>query len=157
MLFITFVLLFISVRGEFLLQVKIWFQNRRMKWKRSKKAAVEARQQKDETNNADKAKKDSANVTSASDAEKTDTSLDTSGEKDHEGDDDMSAENIDVTEIDDEFDQDDAEMSDSESAVSMTVGEGVSSLVTSQEPEMMQNIPFHGASEVRNVVEPSHG
>ena len=128
-----------------------------MKWKRSKKAAVEARQQKDEASNTDKAKKDSANVTSASDAEKTDTSLDTSGDKDHEADDDMSTENIDVTEIEDEFDQDEAEMSDSESAVSVTVADDVSSLVSSQEQEMVQNIPFHGASEVRNVVEPSHG
>ena len=143
------------------MQVKIWFQNRRMKWKRSKKAAVEARQQKDDANNPDKAKKDTANVTSASGAAKTDTSLDTSGEKDHEVDDDMSTENIDVTEIDDEFDDhdDDAEMSDdAESAVSVTLGDGdVSSLVTSQEPEVVQNVPFHGASEVRNVVEPSHG
>lgn len=142
-----------------MLQVKIWFQNRRMKWKRSKKAAVEARQQKDDANNPDKAKKDANNVTSASDTDKTDTSLDTSGEKDHEIDDDMSAENIDVTEIDDEFDEhdDDAEMSDEESGISVTMENDVGGVVTSPEAEMMQNNPFHGAPEVRNVVEPSHG
>lgn len=33
--------------GAFSLQVKIWFQNRRMKWKRSKKAQQEAKSSKD--------------------------------------------------------------------------------------------------------------
>lgn len=37
----------IKIKMGFLLQVKIWFQNRRMKWKRSKKAHQEAKSSKE--------------------------------------------------------------------------------------------------------------
>ncbi|XP_076455686.1 uncharacterized protein LOC143290235 [Babylonia areolata] len=150
-------------------QVKIWFQNRRMKWKRSKKAAVEARQHKEDatttsttTTSPDKTKPSTrptpqCNTTSPSDVDKTDTSLDTSGEKeDHDMEDDLSAENIDVTEVDEDMEQG-GDVSDSESADVPVTG---SLVAPPEEQEHVHNVQqFHGATSdgVRNVVEPSHG
>jgi hypothetical protein len=141
------------------LQVKIWFQNRRMKWKRSKKAAQEARQQKDDVN-SDKNKSGdiTGTLTSPSDADKTDTSLDTSGEKGNvDDDDDMSGENIDVTEIDEDDDDELAEMSEEDSAIDVTMGDGSGggSVMAAPETELVQNLSAF--PEVRSMVEPSHG
>ncbi|KAL8571018.1 hypothetical protein ACOMHN_037878 [Nucella lapillus] len=137
-------------------QVKIWFQNRRMKWKRSKKASAESRQHKeDNANNLDK-NKHTSDV-----GNKTDTSLDTSEEREVDADDDTS---IDVTAVEEEDQENDEEMmSDEETDVPSPGREAVKSLMPpSADPQghanNVQAQQFHAAQEgVRNVVEPSHG
>ncbi|BFZ22754.1 hypothetical protein BsWGS_25793 [Bradybaena similaris] len=122
-------------------QVKIWFQNRRMKWKRSKKSSSDSKPRPEE----------SANQKLSSDASKphdhTDVSLDTSDERDECGLDDIGNENIDVTELDYEDDE-----VDSPSQVRMCrslPGGGPGQ-------EVLQNLHIHKNSDILNIIETMH-
>ena len=127
-----------------------------MKWKRSKKAASEARHHKDDVTNAHKkndASSNAQNVMGNSGADGATSSLGISGEQHHtdlDDDDNMSSENIDVTEIDeddDDFDHDDMEnMSDDDDAgipVSMTSPQtGIPLSMTMPESGMPVGMPM---------------
>nr|AGC24172.1 Mnx [Lymnaea stagnalis] len=122
-------------------QVKIWFQNRRMKWKRSKKSSSDPKPRHDDSANqnkhlADRRKPDDA----------TDASLDTSDEKDEGGSEDIGNENIDVTEID--YDDDD----DTD-----VLGHGdLCRTAQAKEQDMMHGLPFLKNSDALNMIEPMH-
>ncbi|XP_067687271.1 motor neuron and pancreas homeobox protein 1-like isoform X1 [Haliotis asinina] len=114
-------------------QVKIWFQNRRMKWKRSKKAAMEAKGGKEE----DKARLDG-----------TDTRSDP--HKLSDAGDDMNGDNIDVTEVDmddsAETEIDDNEDSDNEMCVSQN----------STNSDLVSGVSIPTSNGRCSVVQPAH-
>lgn len=135
-----------------------------MKWKRSKKAAVEARQ-KDDSGDTDKNKKDNPNVSAATTEGDKMNSLDTSANKEQEHcSEDMNAENIDVTEVDEDFDHDDDDEGDMSESDSVSRGvtppcEGVNPHDDdANEQGVVPGLQFHGTTDsLRSVVEPSHG
>ncbi|XP_059152100.1 motor neuron and pancreas homeobox 1-like [Physella acuta] len=113
-------------------QVKIWFQNRRMKWKRSKKSSSDPKPRAEESTNENKA------------LAKMDDALDTTDER--EESDDMGNENIDVTELDYDDEEGEGEM----------VEEKVCRTIQHAEQGVLQNIPFLKNNDGLNMVEAIH-
>ncbi|CAG5126131.1 unnamed protein product [Candidula unifasciata] len=123
-------------------QVKIWFQNRRMKWKRSKKSSSDPKPRPEESTNQ-KLLSSEANKPN----DHTDASLDTSDERDECGLDDIGNENIDVTELDYEDEEDE---SPSQVRVCRSLPGG------GQVQDVLQNLHIHKNSDILNMIEPMH-
>ena len=128
-----------------------------MKWKRSKKSGSDLKPRPEE-----QAANQVPTIDTCAGSKfdgTMDTSLDTSEERDDCGMDDLGNENIDVTELD--FDEEDEEGEGT--GVSSRADDPMSAqlcrpLVThsGKEAEVLQNLQFHKNGDVLNIVEPMH-
>ncbi|RUS76992.1 hypothetical protein EGW08_015249 [Elysia chlorotica] len=141
-------------------QVKIWFQNRRMKWKRSKKSGSDVKPRSEE-----QAANQVPTIDTCAGSKfdvAMDTSLDTSEEReDLAMIDDVGNENIDVTELD--YDEE-----DEEGEATVAVGSPADDSMSAQqlcrplvghsgkEADVLHNLQFHKTNDVLSMVEPMH-
>ncbi|KAH9505776.1 hypothetical protein Btru_055765 [Bulinus truncatus] len=118
-------------------QVKIWFQNRRMKWKRSKKSSSDCKSRTDESGNHNNNNAGSHPVNKTGSV--ADGSLDASDDKD--GMDDIGNENIDVTELD--YDDEEGP-------------EDMYRPMPGHDQEVLQNLQFIKNGDGLNMIEAMH-
>ncbi|GFS19341.1 hypothetical protein ElyMa_003286800 [Elysia marginata] len=138
-------------------QVKIWFQNRRMKWKRSKKSGSEMKPRSEEqaanqVPTIDTCAGSKFDIT-------MDTSLDTSEERENCVDDDLGNENIDVTELDYEDEDEEGEGTGDNSGLEEPMSAQLCRPLLphpGKETEVLQNLQFHKNNDILNMVEPMH-
>uniref|UniRef100_A0A2C9K629 Homeobox domain-containing protein n=1 Tax=Biomphalaria glabrata TaxID=6526 RepID=A0A2C9K629_BIOGL len=112
-------------------QVKIWFQNRRMKWKRSKKSSTDCKSRSEDSSNPNLGSSHGSKPSQVADE-----SMETSEDKE-----DIGNENIDVTELD--YDEDDGP-------------EDMYRPLPGNEQEVLQNLQFMKNSEGLNMIEAMH-
>ncbi|GFO37256.1 L-asparaginase-like [Plakobranchus ocellatus] len=137
-------------------QVKIWFQNRRMKWKRSKKSVNDMKPRPEEhaanqVPTIDTCAGSKLDVT-------METSLDTSDERDECVLDDAGNENIDVTELDYDDEENEGEATGVHGEPASISSHLCRPLVThaGKDTEILHNFQFHKSADMLNMVEPMH-